>query len=703
MRLFLLICFAFISLLQAYAQVDSPSLKDTVDDKTKELKEVVVKATRPLSNFDADGIVTTIKDTPLQSLESAADVLGYLPGVINNNGSIEVVGKGQPVIYINRRKLVNYSELSQIPAAKVKDVKVINNPGSKYDGSTEAVIRISTIGDPGDGFSLDNRATFGYSNYFYGKDLLNMNYRTSGLDVFAGLEYNNRRTRGSGINTQETWGTHNQTTSIDTRSNKRWQVMDGKIGFNYTPNASHSFGAFYQYIYRPEKTRSDNNTLLSTDGIKEYESKVAESDRERYYSHLVYGYYSGVWGKWTADATFDFLWRKSDKRQDITEAIIGGKDISMHLNDNSHGRMLAGELHFAHPLWKGNIQFGGSYTNSRRSDLFLSDYASIANNDNEIREDNTGVYVQLYQCFGQVMLQAGVRYEHIGSNYFETGKKIAEQSTVYNEVLPSASIVLPIRNVMFQLSYSRKYQRPLYSQLSSTVSYVNQYTYQTGNPNLRSSFIDNLSLNFRYKWLMVMASYKHIKDRIITECMEYEGDPEITLYQKVNSKRAANNLEIIVSMMPGFIGKFYYPTLMAGVVSQFYDIDFKGEVKHMNNPMALVRFNNMFRLPKNYMINLNFNYRSDFDSENIHMRPTMQVDISASKAFGKHLDVRLSFNDIFNTARKSGFTMYSGMREVHTIRYNTMRGVEISIGYRFNTTKSKYKGKGAANEEKNRL
>ena len=86
MRLFLLICFAFISLLQAYAQVDSPSLKDTVDDKTKELKEVVVKATRPLSNFDAYGIVTTIKDTPLQSLESAADVLGYLPGVINNNG-----------------------------------------------------------------------------------------------------------------------------------------------------------------------------------------------------------------------------------------------------------------------------------------------------------------------------------------------------------------------------------------------------------------------------------------------------------------------------------------------------------------------------------------------------------------------------------------------------------------------------------------
>lgn len=263
--------------------------------------------------------------------------------------------------------------------------------------------------------------------------------------------------------------------------------------------------------------------------------------------------------------------------------------------------------------------------------------------------------------------------------------------------------MMPLGKTVFQLAYSRKYARPLYSQLSSTLYYVNPYTYEIGNPNLKSSYTDNLSLNFRFKWLMVMAAYKHTNDRVITECTEYQGNPDITLFQKQNSKNDINSIEAIVSAMPGFIGKFYYPVVMAGVVAQFYAIDYRGETKHMNSPMALVRLNNMFRLPGNYMVNLNLNYRSSFDGENIHMRQTWQIDFSASKSFNRNWNINLSINDIFNTARKSGLTIYSGIRNVQNIRFNTLRGVEISVNYKFNTTKSKYKGKGAGNSERERL
>ncbi len=197
--------------------------------------------------------------------------------------------------------------------------------------------------------------------------------------------------------------------------------------------------------------------------------------------------------------------------------------------------------------------------------------------------------------------------------------------------------------------------------------------------------------------------HKHIHNRIITVCTEYPTDPDITLLRKENSKNDANNIEVMASAAPGFIGNVYYPVAIVGMVAQFYNIDFKGGVKHMNSPMAIARFNNIFKLPENFMVYANISYRSCFENENIHMGHTWQFDLSIAKTFNKLWDARLSLNDIFNTARKTKMTIYSGIYEFNTIRSNTLRGIELSITYKFNTTKSKYKGKGAGNTEKERL
>lgn len=693
-----LLIFALTVVIPFFAEAQN----DTIS-KTKEMQEIVVSATRPLSKLDADGIVTTITNTPLQSLESASDVLGYIPGVISNNGSIEVVGKGKPIIYINRRKLVDYSELKRLPASKIKEIKVINNPGVRYESSTGSVIRITTVKELGDGFSMDTRSTLGFRDYVYGKEQINLNYRTGGLDIFAGAEYANIKAKGSSMITQNLWGTYHQFSTIGMDSRRRTQTLNGKIGFNYTTASNHSFGAFYQHIYSPIKSDANSNSSVFMDNLLETESDAYTHKRENGYSHLVDAYYSGNWGNWAVDATFNYLWKEVDNCQDTKESIIGQNEIIMHLNDNSRGRMFAGELNFSRPLLKGNVELGASYTNTSRSDLFDSDFSAIVSNDNQVKENITGVYGQLSQRFGKITVQAGLRYEHIGSDYYEFGKKMPEQSAKYDELLPSASIVFPIRNTTLQLSYSRKYSRPLYSQLSSTVTYVNQYTYETGNPNLKNSFIDNVTLNVRYKWWVIMASYKHTDARIISVSTEYGDNPDVTLFKKENSKRGLDNLDVFVSAMPGFIGKFYYPVAMAGITAQFYDIDYKGGIKHMNSPMALVRLNNMFRLPSGYTLNVNMSYRSDFDGENIHLSRSWQIDLSVLKTINKHWDFKFSANDIFNTARRSKSTIYSGIRDTYSVRYNTLRGIELTVGYKFNVTKSKYKGKGAGNAEKDRL
>ena len=156
---------------------------------TQMLGEVVVKGSRPLIKMKDDALVTTVEGSYLSKTGTAGDVLGKIPGVISNHGSVEVIGRGTPLIYINGRQMRNQSELDQLSSDQIKDVEVVMTPGAKYDATVKAVIRIKTIRPVGEGFSFNSRTVAGVNHYVYGLEELNLNYRTGGLDIFGMAEY----------------------------------------------------------------------------------------------------------------------------------------------------------------------------------------------------------------------------------------------------------------------------------------------------------------------------------------------------------------------------------------------------------------------------------------------------------------------------------------------------------------------------------
>lgn len=700
-RLLFFACIAF--LFNAVNAQEIPSTaKDTPVDSVA-LQEVVVTATKPLTQFKGDGVMTTIVGTTLSKLGTAKDVLGFIPGVSNNNGNIEVFGKGTPVFYINGRIMRNPIELEQLSSDKIKDITVINNPGAKYGANIQAVIRISTVKEFGEGFAIDTKTTLGYKDYLYGKEQIDLNYRTRGLDLYGMFEYDNTHGKGSSTSIQNTWLERHNMTTLNMESTSKSQLYNGQVGINYMAKSNHSFGIYYRVINKPGEANTHTVSSSWLDGQVQDNSLLFQRKETDYQEHLVDGYYSGKWGRWIADLTFDFLWRNNKDKQQIKEKQGTSLIPTITIHDKNNGRMLAGEFHVSRPIWKGNLNLGTEYTSSTRKEDSYNKEAVISDNNDRIEEDNTAIYGELSQRFGLLTLLIGIRYEHINSNYYEYDQKISEQSKKYDEFIPSATIMFPIKQAMFQIGYSRKYTRPLYSQLSSTVYYVDQYIYETGNPLLKTPYSDNVSLNFRYKWLMLAATYKRVTDPIITSCSSYDDNPDVTLLRKDNSHNNLQNLQIMVSAMPGFIGKIYYPVLSVGVLSQFYEIDYQGKTMNMNHPMLILQFNNLFRFPHDYLLTANFRYRSKGDGENIRMGKSWQIDLNATKTFDKHWSIKLSVNDIFNTAKDIRFTMYSGVRDVQMEKSLNTRGVELSIGYKFNMPKSRYKGKGAGNSEKDRL
>lgn len=668
---------------------------------TLQLREVVVRATRPLAKLNSEGFVTEVKGTVLEKLGFAKDVMGMLPGVLNNNGSIEVFGKGKPVFYINGHIVRNNIEVEQLKANQIDKITVITNPSSRYASTVGSIIKITTIKKVGDGFSFDNIATFGCRNYMYGKDNLDLNYRIDNLDVFGTLGFEKGKDTNSSKNVQNSWlsSHHQQNTTM--KSTQHSKLIDGKWGFDFSSSPKLSFGAFYQVSYAQTKTNSSIMSSLYSDDVIESETSAYKDIKLRDLEHLLDGYCHGVWGKWNLEMTFDLMWKKTRENQNVMEQIGINQDFG--IKDVGHARLMATELYASHPFLKGNFSFGVDFTNSSREENSESENSIMAGENNKIQELNMAYYVETMQHLGNVTFRIGGRYEHVNSEYFIGGRKNHEQSHVYDKFFPTASLSLPIGKTMVQLSYSKQCYRPLYSQLSNTVHYVNKYLYQSGNPYLQPSYSDNISLNLRYRWLALTANYKKVQNQIITSYTYYDDAKTIALLKKENSRNSLSNLQIMASFMPGFLWKCYYPVLACGVVSQFYKIDYRGNIKHVDNPLVVVKFNNIFKFHNNYMATVNYSWRSEGNSENIKMGSIGQINLSLAKDLSKKWNVTLSANDIFNTARKNTFTIFSGMNDVYIEKAATVRAVECIVRYKFNTVKAKYKGKGAGKKEMDRL
>ena len=664
------------------------------------LNGVEVKGQRPLVKMKDNAFVTTVEGSYLAKMGTGNDVLGQIPGVLRDGESIEVIGRGKPLIYINGRQMRNPSELDQLSSDQIKDVDVIMTPGAKYDATVKAVIRIKTIRPVGEGFSFNSRTVAGVNHYVYGLEELNMNYRVGGLDIFGMAEYENRRSRQTNDSRQDTYlMSHYQQNSLMHYYNKN-QMLAGKLGFNYMLNDNHSIGLIYTVTSRPNCQTSDYLTNMLIDQRNDDQimghGKMDGDDIQ----HIISGYYAGQTGKWSLDANADVLLQKQNSDNQTIENATQGDDRTVTTNNDVKNRLYAAKFVAGHPLWKGNLEIGteGSYVH--RTDVFGNVEKIIDGSDTKIEENSMALFVQLMQKVNKLTLIAGLRYEYLDSRYYENGVKMDDESRTYSDLFPSLMLMYPLKNVRARLSYSRNINRPAFSQLSGNVKYINRYLYESGNPYLKPSYRDNLSLALNYKWLTGMIDYARVHDYIITSYSSYKGDPTIALLRKDNAP-GYDNLSLMVSVAPVF-GK-YHPQLMVATQMQNLEVQYRGETKKMNSPMTLVRFNNAVNLPFDSWLNADFSWRSAGDTENIHLAQSWQFDISLYKAFwNDRLTVKLACTDLFASIRQKA-TIYSDIREIYLDKRLDTRNLELTVRYNFNPAKSKYRGQGAGNDTKGRF
>ena len=672
------------------------------------LAEVQVKGYLPKTQAKGDAMVTTVNGTVLEKAGTAENLLDKIPNVTAQNGAVTVFGRGTPEIYINGRKVRNQQELDQLSSDNIKSVEVVSNPGARYDASVKAVIRIITKKVAGEGFGVDNRAVvrnqrvYGWTVF----DQLNFNYRKNGFDLSGMLYGGNLR------------GGNDQFFVIDTYLDKLWrqnlslpnQIFKTKqietlLSLNYQFNENHSMGARFNWEKTPERYRLVNQFAQTFSGNQLYEdlhSNVVGNGPEGY--RKANFYYSGKVKNWSIDFNADGLWSDAENTQVAEEEILGGINEAVNRSvttfDTKKNELYAAKLVVSHPLAKGNLSFGGEYSHNKRNTTYFNEEGVIANDEAMIKEGATSAFIEYAKAFHKVQVQLGIRYEKVGFDYYDAGKYVAEQSKDYNNVFPSINFSFPLKNVQMQLGYTSDIRRPAYQELRSNITYVNRYMYDKGNPFLMPSITHNVTLGTSYKWMNLYVGYSHIMDDITNQTVAYsEGDPTIGLLTLHNTP-AYDKLVASLNFSPT-VG-FWTPQLGLAIQKQWYDGETPQGKEKFNKPVGTITFRNNLSLPKGFLLGVNGTWMTKGYDKNIYIAENLVV-LSASlyKSFLKdRLSLQINANNLLE--QEQVVNIFSGMRTMLN-KQVYHRQIDLTLRYKFNATKSKYKGTGAGESQKSRM
>lgn len=698
----------------------------------EELCEVVVKGSLPHTRLRGNSMITTIQGTALSKSGTAKEMLGKVPGMTQSGDEPQVLGKGTPVYYINGRKMQDNDELKRLRSEEIHSVEVITNPGALYDATVSAVVKIKTVKRKGDGFGFDAMAAnnqdlrYGYTDP---SSTVNLRYRHNSLDLFGMVNYWKWDTVNDSYPLQVAWikkdgALWENTQNTTLRHDHNMQGMNYNLGFNYQISRDHSIG---MRVDKHDKFNSGVKAHIGTE-MKEHflgnnatiadiitQNSSYQDDKQRQpYSWDGNAYYNGKVGKMGIDFNFDFKTFKSEERNTITEWATKDRtgEPTSHLGQeqDSKADLIANKLVLSYPIWRGQLEAGTEMSFVTRTNKYTITNYPLPQTDSEVKEKNIAAFVQ-YGCEIPVVgsFNAGLRYEHVGFDYTDKVSSQKSMSRFTDELFPSISWARRFGQIQASMAWSVKTVRPDYQMLDESVIYINSYSLQQGNPQLRNAIMNEVSANMNWRWLNLYMAYER-RDHTHTMWSYIYNDEGVILVKNINLEKPVRNFAAFISASPSF--GFYSMNWTAGWQKFFYSQTLADpreatgqRTVEYKKPIMFFDFNNTFRLKHHWQFEANMNIYTKGDVMNYRLTaPSYNLRLVVQKCWLKDdaLCLRVSASDVL---QKTGTKMEldCGYYVLNQETKNNQHRLDVSLRYTFNASNNKYKGTGAGKDAKGRM
>ena len=730
----------------------------------KQLSAVTIKGTRSQFRQKNGGIVARISGTSLEKEPTATEVLAKLPGMFKNkDGKPQAFIGGSPEIYINDRKVQDYSVVENLPVTQIKEVKVIHHPGAEYGNNVGCVLLITTKKNL-QGLAIVENSGILFDSFVSNNHDLDLTYTCGKMTYYGKLGY---------ANWQGKWKEQDITTNYVSGSNSGSQASSN-TGSNAGDNATsyissstldckHNYNDHFYWSAGADLALTEKQTIgVKYDGYNIHQpmpfkmtsyamtndhvdDNVTGNNKFFYYDwqHHVNAFYQGKYGeKWKLNFFGDFVKLHTEQGQFVDE--VSEREAAstqqearnkFTLLPQSDGTIWGAKTRANYTINdKQTWMMGAEYNyvkSESRTDYTPTDKGTSTHSIT--KENHAAVFAEYSLDFKPFSLRVGLRYEHVDSrlDYLKdetertgigrtgigssengnsgigtTGTGTLETASTeplyrkYDNLYPSLLLSHQAGRFSQSLSYRSSEARPSFQELNTGTVYANRYMRQIGNSQLEPSKRHEFQYQASYGDLFLQASYTYVKDYITSIIEPDSDDPQIGYITWTNIDHCWN--------WGSFLGYrhrwgFYEPQLQAGIQQGFIKAVSMGKEKSFHDPYYIFSLYNGFHLPKGWYMNLSFSYRSSGTYEYLTINSVHNFDFQLYKSFLKdRLSLSLNVNDIFNTKRQKTDGTYGNVR-FQQQKWEDTRSVQLRLTYRFNQAKKQYRGENSAQEAVGRM
>ena len=666
------------------------------------LKEVKIKAQRPLYAMDGEKLVYNVAEDPTVQTGTTSDALQNAPGVeVDIEGNITLRGVSSVEIWVNDKPSKFTAEnlktyLETLPANALDRIETITNPSAKYATSAEAVINIITSAY----IKSNHFISFGVNgslqpsvspwvSYTWAKERLSIN-------LFASGRYNYNENTGWNRTTYRRDG--REAGQYDTTATEHYdsESNSSRLSGNIFANINYEIDTMTDISFFGSYNISQNNSFSA---LSRGRVNYLGTGRESFlYDDTNDNHGGSGFGMAGIDFTHKFDKNGHNIRAGIHENFSGGDSendfirlfsrpdstYSLGQNydkayiDNNSRNSLSADVRYNRPYSEnGEFSFGAGYGNdgtwrnynvyddftTNKQFDYLRTY-SFWDHEQHVEGD-----VEWTRRWGGFTLELGfgATYENIDFRYKGSDMyAFTNDDTVYNFLTYTPSLHLSYRTEdlhNFKLNYTLRMSHPGEEQLTTYKRYTLD-SYSIGNRDLSFSYTHNAEagwskyfMDFGNVGLEGYARYSANEVDNLTSSTE-EDDPvlnRIVQFSQPFNMGSSYRVGASANVMyrpSGFINVRLY----ANVFQYGYRLDQGAKGVLENSKLSYsIRLNTWAKVFDRYQIFASANYSSPTISLAAERKARYFLNFGVRADFFKRkMSAYINVQDIFNWGKTVG-------------------------------------------------
>jgi len=694
-------------------------LNPIVIQTDKMLDEIVVATQPKLFQRKVDRTVMNIEQSVHANNSNAKDLLKLTPGLKVDKDQISLIGKSTMQVMINDKmlplsgeELVNY--LQTIPSETIQKIEVITTPPAKYEASgNSGLINIVLKQAKHDAWNNQTTAGFGGADKAVWKIGDVLNYSKNKLSLAASFNastgYNQGVERMELFYPTETWKTIN-------RETKKNSDISGSFQLDYQATSKTALGVQYRGAKNTQKTTDENRTHvdnLVNNPLKSIQtSGFSTPDFNNHSINLNLAHQFDTLGtKFNMDMDY-FTFDTNKSRVFNTKTALVDNLVNKYQNSQTTGDQkidnYSAKIDMEQPLFFMNLSYGAKMsfvkTTNNANSFNVQEGTSaidIIQADHFIYKENTqAAYVSASKSLSAKWeAQVGLRLESTQT----TGESLANQSTektTYTKLFPTLYVNYKINDDNnLSLSANRRISRPSFWQLNPFRWYVNDYNYVTGDPSLKPTFTNAVSVNYTLKnKLFINASYAKSQD-LASQYSTIDSSTNIQVLKQGNIFDAENYSLGITHIFDSWhwlntqnsISTFYNSAQLIQDIN-LTTKDGLGYYFSSNNTVYL-------NAEKTFQAQVDFWYQSKLNNGNWKLESMYALNLGLKYAvLDNKLNISGYMNDIFKTSNLRAQATSDGVKQSYDM-YHDNRYFTLGLSYRFGNSKIKVNERQGSNKE----